>query len=156
MYWSLGYVVFSFPHLSDSPHRCEFFQQGLLKYYSVVLCLIWTWDVVHVFQVQEQHQHLVVRPQDRACSALALGLLPHVPEPTGCGDRGELDLFIKCVGLFKSEEWSHVCELLDHVCKEALWICCWSWRNCGLYHSIVTLLNRNKLYSVDKQENLYL
>lgn len=64
--------------------------------------------MMFMFQVQEQHQHLVVRPQDRACSALALGLLPHGPESTGCGDRGELDSFIKCVGLFKSEQWSRV------------------------------------------------
>jgi hypothetical protein len=79
--------------------------------------LIWTQDVFYMFQVQEQHQHLEVRPQDRACSALALGLLPHGPVPPGCGDRGELDSFIKWVGLFKSQEWSGVCELSDHVCK---------------------------------------
>jgi hypothetical protein len=59
--------------------------------------------VLHFSLVQEQHQHLEVRPQDRACSALALGLLPHGPEPAGCDDRGELDSF-KWVGLFKSEK----------------------------------------------------
>jgi hypothetical protein len=70
-----------------------------------------------MFQVQDQHKHLEVRPQDRACSALALGLLPHGPVPPGCGDRGELDSFIKRVGLSKSEQWSDVCELSDNACK---------------------------------------
>jgi len=69
-----------------------------------------------MLQVREQHHHLEVRLEDRACSASALGLPPHGPEPAGCVDRGELDSF-KWVGLFKSEEWSHVCEQSDYVCK---------------------------------------
>ena len=40
MYWSFGYVVYSFPHFPDPPHRYKFFQLGLLKFYSVVLYFI--------------------------------------------------------------------------------------------------------------------
>jgi hypothetical protein len=72
--------------------------------------------------VQGQLQYLEVRPQDRACSASALGLLPHGFVPQGCGDRDRHNWYINWEGFCKSEECSSICKVADCVNK-TVWKC---------------------------------
>jgi hypothetical protein len=76
-----------------------------------------------VFQVQGQLRCSEVRPQDRACSALALGPLPHGLVQPGCGDEiDSTDVFCGRVSLNqKNDEVFVRCQI--ECGNMTVWIC---------------------------------